>query len=64
VLRTASNFDRPHPGQSAWDSLKASTSGATGGFLPATRNGVIAAGPLVQDIVQRWDLWREGVPQQ
>jgi purine nucleoside permease len=32
--------------------------------LPATRNGVIAAGPLVQDIVQRWDLWREGVPQQ
>jgi adenosylhomocysteine nucleosidase len=64
VLRTASNFDRPYPGQSAWDSLKASTSGATGGFLPATRNGVIAAGPLVQDIVQRWDLWREGVPRQ
>lgn len=62
VLRTASNFDRPYPGQTAYASLMASTSGATGGFVPATKNLVVAGGPLVRDIVARWDLWNEGVP--
>jgi purine nucleoside permease len=62
VLRTASNFDRPYPGQSAQDSLKASTTGATGGFVPATQNLYRAGSPLVADIVARWPAWREGVP--
>lgn len=62
VLRTASNFDRPHPGQTAYASLMASTSGATGGFVPATKNLVVAGGPLVRDIVARWSLWQDGVP--
>jgi purine nucleoside permease len=62
VLRTASNFDRPYPGQSAWASLQASTTGATGGFIPAIRNGVVAGGPLVRDIVARWVIWMAGVP--
>ena len=62
VLRTGSNFDRPHPGQSAHASLMASTSGATGGFVPATNNLYRAGAPLVNDIVARWSEWREGVP--
>jgi purine nucleoside permease len=62
VLRTASNFDRPHPGQSARDSLAASTSGASGGFVPATHNLARVGGVLVKDIVARWALWRDGVP--
>lgn len=62
VLRTASNFDRPYPGQSAHASLIASTTGASGGFIPATRNLVIVGGPLVRDIVTRWNLWQAGVP--
>ncbi|HEY1394194.1 MAG TPA: purine nucleoside permease [Methylibium sp.] len=62
VLRTASNFDRPYPGQTAYASLMASTSGATGGFVPATENLVRAGGPLVRDIVARWALWKDGVP--
>jgi purine nucleoside permease len=62
VLRTASNFDRPYPGQSAHASLIASTTGATGGFVPATRNLERAGGPLVRDIVARWELWKNGVP--
>jgi purine nucleoside permease len=62
VLRTASNFDRPHPGQSAQASLVASTTGASGGFVPATNNLVRVGGVLVRDIVARWALWREGVP--
>ncbi|AKJ30382.1 purine-nucleoside phosphorylase [Caldimonas brevitalea] len=62
VLRTGSNFDRPYPGQSAYQSLMASTQGQTGGFVPATRNLERAGGALVRDIVARWGLWQEGVP--
>jgi purine nucleoside permease len=62
VLRTGSNFDRPYPGQSAQASLKASTTGETGGFVPATQNLYIAGSPLVNDIVSKWAQWRVGVP--
>lgn len=62
VLRTASNFDRPHPGQTAAASLAASTSGASGGFVPATNNLARVGGVLVRDIVARWDQWQDGVP--
>jgi purine nucleoside permease len=62
VLRTASNFDRPYPGQSAHASLLASTTGATGGFVPATQNLPAVAGIVVRDIVAHWAQWREGVP--
>jgi purine nucleoside permease len=62
VLRTGSNFDRPHPGQTAHASLIASTTGATGGFGPATQNLAIVGGVVVRDIVARWPLWQEGVP--
>lgn len=62
VLRTGSNFDRPKPGQSAHASLIASTTGATGGFVPATQNLAIVGGLLVRDIVAHWAQWREGVP--
>lgn len=62
VLRTGSNFDRPKPGQSAHASLIASTTGATGGFVPATQNLAIVGGLLVKDIVANWAQWRTGVP--
>jgi purine nucleoside permease len=62
VLRTASNFDRPHPGQSAHASLIASTTGGSGGFMPATANLFNVGGLLVNDIVRNWAQWREGVP--
>lgn len=58
VLRTGANFDRPHPGQTAQESLNA----ASGGFPIATANLYRAAWPLVSDIVARWPRWREGVP--
>ncbi|URI09987.1 purine nucleoside permease [Aquincola tertiaricarbonis] len=63
VLRAGSNFDRPHPGQSAHQSLTASSTGGTGGFVPALQNLQIVGGALVQDIVRHWPQWREGVPQ-
>lgn len=62
VLRTASNFDRPYPGQTAYASLMASTNGASGGFGPATKNLAIVGGALVRDIVSRWNAWETGVP--
>ena len=62
VLRTASNFDRPHPGQSAHASLIASTTGGSGGFGIATDNLVRVGGVLVRDIVARGSLWQGGVP--
>ena len=62
VLRTASNFDRPHSGQSAYASLMASTAGTPGGFVPATHNLYAVGGLLVNDIVAHWDQWRVGVP--
>ena len=58
VLRSGANFDRPHPGQSAFASLGADS----GGFLPATNNLYRVGGILVHDIVQHWSLWRDGVP--
>lgn len=58
VLRTASNFDRPHPGQTAFDSL----SGNSGGFGPAIANLFLAGGPFVSDVVKHWEHWRHGVP--
>lgn len=60
VLRTAANFDRPYPGQSAYDSLVNSKSG---GFESALRNLYLAGDPLVGEIVTRWEVWQSGVPQ-
>ena len=59
VLRTASNFDRPYPGQTPYDSLVNSHSG---GFVPSLNNLYLAGGPLVNDIVTRWSVWKHGVP--
>lgn len=58
VLRTASNFDRPYEGQSAYDSLKA----RSGGFPAAVANLFNAGAPLVNAIVNDWDRWKAGVP--
>jgi purine nucleoside permease len=60
VLRTASNFDRPYPGQTAYDSLVTATSG---GFGPATKNLYHVGGPLIADIVTHWSAWKAGVPE-
>lgn len=58
VLRTASNFDRPSQGQTAYASLKAES----GGFPLATGNLLIAGRPLVDAIVGNWPAWRAGIP--
>lgn len=57
VLRTASNFDRPHEDQAAIDSLKAKS----GGFGPATQNAYRVGNALAQDIVSSWERYEAGL---
>ena len=57
VLRTASNFDRPHDGQTTAESLGAKS----GGFGPATQNAFLAGNALAQDIITHWDRYEAGL---
>ncbi|HEX4340066.1 MAG TPA: purine nucleoside permease [Polyangiaceae bacterium] len=59
VLRTASNFDRPYPGQKPYDSLVTATSG---GFVPSTANLYNVGGLVIADIVKNWTAWKVAVP--
>jgi purine nucleoside permease len=61
VLRTGSDFDRPYPGQSTFDSILGQRSVA-GALHTSTANLVHAGMPLVQDIIDHWDQWQSGVP--
>jgi purine nucleoside permease len=58
IMRTASNFDRPHQGQSAYDSLMTKS----GGYPAATANLYNAAWPVVSNIISNWEKWQTGVP--
>ena len=58
VLRGASNFDRPFPGQSALESMH-----AHGGGLPLALENLYRAGSVVaHQIVQNWHAWEPGTP--
>ncbi|HWW21311.1 MAG TPA: purine nucleoside permease [Steroidobacteraceae bacterium] len=61
ILRTASDFDRPYPGQSTVDGLHAQLAIAGAGTI-STDNLVKAGMPLVEAIVANWPQWQAGVP--
>ena len=58
VLRTASNFDREAPGQTAVESLGAKS----GGYLPSVTNAYRVGGALAHAIVADWATWSGGPP--
>jgi purine nucleoside permease len=58
VLRTASNFDQPYPGQTAWDSLQANS----GGFFPACANAYLVGSTLAREIIHRWEMYQNHIP--
>jgi purine nucleoside permease len=58
ILRTASNFDRQAPGQSAAESLAANS----GGYLPAVANAHRVAARVAHAIVDNWATWSAGPP--
>jgi purine nucleoside permease len=61
VMRSGSDFDRPYAQQGAVEALRAQL-GLPGATRIASANLVRAGRPLVDTIVQHWDLWRDGVP--
>ncbi len=61
VLRSGSDFDRPYPGQSAFDSLETQLALPDAVSIAAV-NLVHGGMPLVEAIVLHWDTWQKGVP--
>lgn len=59
VLRTASNFDQQYPGQTAAESVAASS----GGFIPSVTNAYLVGVAVTNTIITDWDLWQVGVPE-
>ena len=60
VVRAGSDFDRPAKGASEVDNLL--DYAKQGGFAPALENLYRTGHPLVQEIVEHWDVWQQGVP--
>jgi purine nucleoside permease len=61
VLRSGSDFDRPYPHQSVLESMQAQRALPSAVRVSAV-NLVHAGMPLVEAIVQHWELWQRGVP--
>jgi purine nucleoside permease len=61
ILRTASDFDRPYPGQTTVDALHAQLM-LRGASVTSSDNLVRAGKPLVDAIVAGWSRWQAGVP--
>lgn len=58
VLRAASNFDRPYPGQQALRSLLP----IRGGYSLALENVYRAGSVVARQISEHWQRWADGVP--
>ncbi|WP_321339436.1 purine nucleoside permease [Breoghania sp.] len=58
ILRSASNFDRPYPGQAPQDSLNANS----GGFMPAINNVYRVGKAFADTVLDNWADWENGVP--
>ncbi|WP_267877744.1 purine-nucleoside phosphorylase [Duganella guangzhouensis] len=60
ILRSASDVDRPHPGQSNSEVLV--NYADQGGFEPSTANLLLTARPVIQEITGHWTRWKKGTP--
>jgi purine nucleoside permease len=60
LLRTASDFSAPYPGQTDADGLLGSLD--SGGLQPSLQNLPLVAAPLATEIVNDWAAWQDGVP--
>ena len=59
VMRTASDFDRPYPGQSDVDNLMYANQGS---FEPAIENIYLAGTPVVKGILEGWEkTFKKGI---
>ncbi|MYM24258.1 purine nucleoside permease [Duganella sp. FT135W] len=60
ILRSASDVDRPHPGQSNSDVLL--NYAQQGGFEPSTANLLLTTQPVIREITGNWKRWKNGLP--
>jgi len=58
VLRTASNFDQPYPGETPYESLQANS----GGFVPSLLNAYLVGSTMANEIINHWHQYKDGVP--
>lgn len=58
VLRTASDFDQPYPGQTSQQAIQADC----GGYTLAIQNVYRVGSVVAQHIITHWDEWKDGVP--
>jgi purine nucleoside permease len=63
VLRTASDFDQPVPGETAAHSLARNQLGKYTGFLPALDAAWRVGRVVVADLVTNWDKYRDKTPE-
>jgi purine nucleoside permease len=63
VLRTASDFDQPVPGETAAHSLARNKLGKYTGFLPSIDAAWRVGRVPVAEIVKNWDQYRDQLPQ-
>ncbi len=61
VLRGASNFDQPPPGESAVQSLYSMIRTNNDGYRMAIDNVWRVGRVFVQDVVGHWPAWQDGV---
>jgi purine nucleoside permease len=62
VMRAASDFDQPHPGQTALESLQVSLDDSTGASNIAYENLYRAGSAVNAHILEHWSEWENGVP--
>ncbi len=62
VLRTASDFDQQHPGETAAASLARNKIGLYTGFLPALEAAWRVGHVVVAEIVRNWSKYRDELP--
>lgn len=55
LLRTASNFDQPYPGQTAQESIAAKS----GGFIPSVANAYRVGSAVTSQIIANWNKWKQ-----
>lgn len=62
VLRAASNFDQPRPGQTAAESLGETKIGKYSAYLPSLESAFRVGRVVVDELVSKWGSYRERVP--
>ncbi|GBR01018.1 purine nucleoside permease [Acetobacter oeni] len=63
ILRTASNYDMPHPGQSAAGLLQEeSQESGFSGFMPSLDAAYRVGSVVVRELATRWDRYETNVP--